>query len=131
MATVQFSKDKREEGEIRVNYSTSQDVSNNRTLVEITSIQFRSYQEAMGWDTRTYNWTATGIVRFSFNGTSRDVSYYSDSFNAHNQGWVNLGGRSESLSFYVNHNSAGNGSFSVSLQPYGSYNDFNVFYPYN
>ena len=131
MATVQFSKDKREEGEIRVNYSTSQDVSNNRTLVTITSIQFRSYQEAQGWDTRTYNWTATGIVRFSYNGTSQDISYYSDSFNAHNQGWVNLGGRSVSLSFYVNHNSAGNGSFSVSLQPYGSYNDFNVFYPYN
>lgn len=129
MASIIFGPDRNEEGQIRIIYTSSQDTANNRTLVTITDINFRSYQEATGQRTRTYNWTATGLIRFYHNSDVETVTYYSDSFNAHDQGWVNLGGRSVSFSFYVLHDSGGNGSFTVSLDPYGSYNDFNVFYP--
>ena len=119
MATAQFDKDRNWEGYIRVVYSYSQNVKANTTTVTITDVQFMSIEG------RYNTWTAWGYVDFS---SGNRITYANNNITTSGTGWVSMGSFS-AFSFTVSHNSSGVGSFSVTLNPYGSYNDFNVFNP--
>jgi len=123
MPSVTFGKDRNWEGYIRVNYSYTQSTTYKQSSVTIDSIQFQSIEG------RTCTWTAWGYIYFTASSGGQDyVSYASKNVYTSGTGWATLDSN-PGASIVVNHDSNGNGYFTITLQPYGSYNDFNVFHP--
>lgn len=114
--------DRNGNGVIRINYTYTQDAKNNRSTVTVTSIGFYSTNWYGTW------FYAAGTVKIG----SGSVSYS-------NAGTVDgcsvlatyteytLGNKSMPAAFTVNHNSSGNGSFTIQLNAASGYSDFNIF----
>lgn len=111
-------------GELAIYYDYTQDVRNNRSYVTITGIYFAS---TVGWG----NYFGDGVITIS-GDTSFSVNYTNDSSSGCycSDAWdyQPLGNKSFG-SFYVTHDSSGNGSFSIRVGPRSGsgYSDFNVF----
>ena len=111
-------------GVLRVNYSYTQDAINNKTTVEVTSIQFKSTNWYATWFYADGTITVGGqSVTYSNAGTVDGVNVQAQNT------FYTLGSGKTLPSFTVNHNSSGVGSFSIviSARSGSGYSQFNLF----
>jgi len=109
------------DGSVRVNYTYTQSIANNTTTVTITSIQFCSENH--------YQTSFNIYGRFTIGNTNYDSSGGSIYVASQNT-WYDIW--SGSISFVVNHNANGSGSFSIYMGPVPGtgYSDYNILSQY-
>ena len=112
-------------GDIRVNYSVSQDIVNNRSTISITSIEFKSknwhYVTFVGEGGLYIN--GTEVVNFT-NSTTYSC-YVVDTGT-----WYTISNSAGSQNIVVSHNSDGTGSFQMFVKNSSSFpghHDFNMY----
>lgn len=114
--------DRNGNGVIRINYSYTQDAKNNRSTVTVNSIGFYSTNWYATW------FYAAGTVKIGSGSVSYsnagqvDGCYVGATYTEYT-----LGSKTMPSAFTVNHNSSGNGSFTIQLNAASGYSDFNIF----
>lgn len=114
--------DRNGNGVIRINYTVSQDARNNRSTVTVNSIGFYSTNWYGTW------FYAQGTVKIGSGSVVYSNAGTVDGCNVQAQYTeYTLGSKTMPSAFTVNHDSSGNGSFTIQLLASSGNNDFNIF----